>query len=117
MGQKGQDTGGKKGAYHPEKRNRIESLRSRPYTNDNELRKLGIREFPVANSWKNLMDENERRELQGKKAFIMRGISEPRVSEAPMEHDEYCCQTKSLNNPPTMKKILNVQNQPKNVKP
>ena len=73
MGQKGQDTGRKKGANHPEKRNRIVSLRSRPYTKDNGFRRLEVRGILAENSWKNLMDEKEQRELQGKKGVYQAG--------------------------------------------
>ena len=106
MGQKGQDTGGKKGAYRPEKRNRIESLRSRPYTNDNKLRKLEVRGILAENSWKNLMDKKVQRKLQGKKALIGWGISELGVLESHMEHGEYCYQTKSFITPQPLKKKI-----------
>ena len=96
------------------KRSLKESLRSRWYTDDNDIRTLQIRTMPAENSWNHLMDENEGRKLQGKKALNMRRISESRVSESRMKRDDYCYQTKSLNNPPTIKKS-NVQNQPENV--
>ena len=74
-------------------------MRNGSCTNDNDIRIFQRKGILAENSWENLMDEKVQRELQGKKAFIGRGISDIGVLESHMEHGEYYYQTNSLTTP------------------